>query len=81
MIPVSLSNSIAPLSFIELLITVVNAIAMLQVILPSTIIVCHSIIIEINALALHDSIIDESVIDLSIGEDVDALAMEDISLP
>lgn len=81
MVPISLSDSIVPLPFIQLFLTVVDAISMLQVILPSSIIICHPVVVEVDASALHHSVIDQPIEDLPIREDVDPLAMENIILP
>lgn len=81
MVPISFTNTVVPVSFIQLFLTVVDAIAMFEVTLPGPIIICHSVIIEVDASALHHSVIDESVEDLPICEDIDALTVKNIILP
>lgn len=81
MIPIPLSHSIVPLPLVQLLFTIVNTIAMFKVILPSTIIISHPVIIKVDPSTLHDSIIDQPIEDLSIGKDIDPLSMEDIIFP
>lgn len=81
MVPITLSDAVVPLPFIQLFLTVVNAIAMFQVILPSTIIISHPVVIEVDASALHHSVVDQPIEDLPIREDIDPLTMEDIILP
>ena len=80
-VTVALSHSVHPLSLIELFFAVVDAVAMLEVVLPGAIVVSNSIVIKINALTLHHSVADDSVVDLSIGEDVYSLSVKDITLP
>lgn len=81
MIPVAFSHSVQPLSLVELFFAVVDAVAVLEVIFPSAVIVGNAIVIEIDALTLHHAVVDEPVIDLSIGEDIYPLAVKNISFP
>jgi hypothetical protein len=80
-ISVALPGSVGPLALIELLLAVVDTITMFQVVLPSPVIIGDAVVVEVDALALHDTVVDESVVDLSVGEDVDALSVEDVPLP
>ena len=81
MIPVSFPHAIAPLAFVQLLFTVVNAIAVFEVVLPGSIVVGNPVVVEVDSSALHDSVVDQPVEDLSIREDIDALSVEDVILP
>ena len=81
MIPVSFPHAIAPLAFVQLIFAVVNAIAVFEVVLPGSIVVGNPVVVEVDSSALHDSVVDQPVEDLSIREDIDALSVEDVILP
>jgi hypothetical protein len=77
----ALPDAVAPLALVELLLAVVDAVAVLEVVLPGAVVVGHAVVVEVDALALHHAVVDQSVVDLPVGEDVDALAVEDVALP
>ena len=81
MIPVSFPHAIAPLAFLQHIFAVVNAIAVFEVVLPGSIVVGNPVVVEVDSSALHDSVVDQPVEDLSIREDIDALSVEDVILP
>jgi hypothetical protein len=80
-IPVALSHSVHPLSLVELFFAVVDAVAVFEVIFPSAVVVGNAIVVKIDALTLHHAVVDEPVIDLSIGEDIYSLAVKNIPFP
>ncbi len=80
-VSVALPSSVGPLAFVEFFLAVIDAVAVLEVVLPGAVVVGHAVVVEVDALAFHDAVVDESIVDLSVGEDVDALTVEDVALP
>jgi hypothetical protein len=78
-VPITLIKQ--PIPLVNFLLSEVQSRSVFLVFFPGAVVVSHSIVVVVDPLAFLDSHIEEPIVDFSVGEHINALAVEEVVAP